>query len=255
MSSIGTGYDLSASQFSPDGRVFQVEYAMKAVENSGTAIGLRGKDGVVFAVEKLITSKLYEPGANKRLFSVDTHVGMSVAGLIADARQLVEIARKECANYRSQYGVFIPLNYLNDRISMYMHAYTLYSAVRPYGCSVIIGTYDKKDGSDLFMIDPSGVSYGYNGCATGKAKQAAKTEIEKLKLSTMTAKELVKEAARIIYLVHDELKDKNFEMELSWVCAETEGRHQRVPNDIFLEAEKSAKQAMEADSDSDTEDM
>lgn len=69
-------YDLSASQFSPDGRVFQVEYAAKAVENSGTVIGLRGKDGVVFAVEKLVTSKLYEPGANKRIFHVDEHVGM-----------------------------------------------------------------------------------------------------------------------------------------------------------------------------------
>lgn len=69
-------YDLSASQFSPDGRVFQVEYAAKAVENSGTVIGLRGKDGVVFGVEKLVTSKLYEPGANKRIFHVDEHVGM-----------------------------------------------------------------------------------------------------------------------------------------------------------------------------------
>lgn len=69
-------YDLSASQFSPDGRVFQVEYAAKAVENSGTVIGLRGKDGVVFAVEKLVTSKLYEPGANKRIFHADEHVGI-----------------------------------------------------------------------------------------------------------------------------------------------------------------------------------
>jgi len=84
MSSIGTGYDLSASQFSPDGRVFQVEYAQKAIENSGTAVGLRGKDGVVFAMEKLVTSKLYEPGANRRLFGIDRHVGMAVGGLLAD---------------------------------------------------------------------------------------------------------------------------------------------------------------------------
>lgn len=76
-------YDLSASQFSPDGRVFQVEYAGKAVENSGTVIALRGKDGVVFAVEKLVTSKLYEPGANKRIFHVDEHVGM-VSNLFQD---------------------------------------------------------------------------------------------------------------------------------------------------------------------------
>jgi len=225
------------------------------VENSGTAIALRGKDGVVFGVEKLVTSKLYEPGANRRLFNIDSHVGMAVAGLIADARQLVEIARKESANYRNQYGISIPLHYLNDRVSMYMHAYTLYSAVRPYGCSIIMGSYDHKDGPNMFMADPSGVSYGFHGCATGKAKQAAKTEIEKLKLANMTTKELVKETARIIYLVHDELKDKNFEMELSWVCKETDGRHERVPHEIYLEAEKAAKQAMEAESDSDTEEM
>lgn len=73
---INLQYDLSASQFSPDGRVFQVEYAVKAVENSGTVIALRGKDCVVFAVEKLVTSKLYEAGANKRIFNIDKHIGM-----------------------------------------------------------------------------------------------------------------------------------------------------------------------------------
>ncbi|KAJ3658969.1 hypothetical protein Zmor_010680 [Zophobas morio] len=254
MSSIGTGYDLSASQFSPDGRVFQVEYAMKAVENSGTVIGLRGKDGVVLAAEKLVMSKLHEPGTNKRIFNIDKHVGMAFSGLIADARQIVDIARREAANYRSQYGVSIPLNYLNDRVSMYMHAYTLYSAVRPYGCSVILASFE-ENGPLMYTIDPSGVSYGYHGCAIGKAKQSAKTEIEKLKLRTMTCRELVKEAAKIIYLVHDELKDKNFELELSWICEESRGVHEKVPESVFAEAEKAAKQAMEADSDSDTEDM
>lgn len=255
MSSIGTGYDLSASQFSPEGRVFQVVYAGKAVENSGTVIGLRGKDGVVFAVEKLITSKLYEPGANKRIFHVDEHVGMAVAGLISDARQIVETARTEASNYRSQYGVPVPLKYLNERVSMYIHAYTLYSAVRPYGCSVVMGTWSEHDGPQMFMIDPSGVSYSYFGCAVGKAKQAAKTEIEKLKLADMTVKQLVKEAAKIIYQVHDELKDKQFELELSWVCKSTKGVHQLVPQDIATEAENLAKQALADIEDSDDGNM
>lgn len=69
-------YDLSASQFSPDGRVFQVEYANKAVEASGTIVALRCKDGVAFAVEKIITSRLYESGSNKRIHNVDKHIGM-----------------------------------------------------------------------------------------------------------------------------------------------------------------------------------
>ena len=254
MSSIGTGYDLSASQFSPDGRVFQVEYAQKAVESGGTVIGLRGKDSIVFAVEKIVTSKLYEPGTNKRIFNIDHHIGMASSGLISDARQIAQTARSEAASYKSQYGVGIPLKYLNERVSMYMHAYTLYSAVRPYGCSVILGAYE-NGGPTMYMIDPSGVSYGYYGCAIGKAKQSAKTEIEKLKLADMTCNELVEEAVRIIYLVHDELKDKQFELEMRWVGKHTNGRHERVPPELKLQAEATAKQAMADDSDSDTEDM
>ncbi|RXN19249.1 proteasome subunit alpha type-3 [Labeo rohita] len=206
MSSIGTGYDLSASTFSPDGRVFQVEYAMKAVENSSTAIGIRCKDGVVFGVEKLVLSKLYEEGSNKRIFNIDRHVGMAVAGLLADARSLSEVAREEASNFRSNYGHDIPLK-------------------------------------------------GYWGCAIGKAKQAAKTEIEKLQMKDMTCRELVKEVAKIIYIVHDEVKDKAFELELSWVGEVTKGRHELVPKDIKEEAEKYAKESLEEEDDSDEDNM
>lgn len=239
MSSIGTGYDLSASQFSPDGKVFQVEYAQKAVENSGTVVGIRGKDGVVLGVEKLVTSKLYEAGANKRIFHIDTHIGMAVAGLLADARQLAEIARQEAANYRSQYGYSIPCKVLANRVSMYMHAYTLYSFVRPFGCSVILASHDNKS-PQMYTIEPSGICHGYYGCTIGKAKQAAKTEIEKIKMGDKTMKELTKEVAKIIYSVHDEVKDKAFELELSWIGQESSGKHELVPDDVFAEAEKFA---------------
>ncbi|XP_064601899.1 proteasome subunit alpha type-3-like [Liolophura sinensis] len=254
MSSIGTGYDLSASQFSPDGRVFQVEYALKAVENSGTAIGIRGKDGVVFGVEKLVLSKLFEFGANKRIFNIDRHVGVAVAGLLADARHMVESARDEATNYRYNYGSSIPLKYLTDRVSMLAHAYTLYSSVRPFGASVILGSYE-EDGPHMHVIDPSGVSWGYHGCAIGKAKQAAKTEIEKLKMKEMSIRDLVKEVAKIIYIVHDEVKDKNFELELSWVGEMTGGKHVLVPDDVKAAAEKYAKDSLEESDDSDDEDL
>jgi len=253
MSSIGTGYDLSPHQFSPDGRVFQVEYANKAVENSSTAMAIKCKDGVVFGVEKLMTSKLYESGTGKRIFSIDTHVGMAVAGLISDARQIVSVARDEAAYYRSVYGTPIPVKYLADKVAGYVHAYTLYSAYRPFGCSVLLSSYEKFNGAELYMIEPSGVFYGYHGCAVGKAKQNAKTEIEKLKLENMTCKEAVKEIARIIYIVHDEVKDKAFELELSWVGTETDGLHRMVPNDLAKEAEDLAKKSLEEDSDSDQE--
>jgi len=253
MSSIGTGYDLSPHQFSPDGRVFQVEYANKAVENSSTAMAIRCKDGVVFGVEKLVTSKLYEPGTGRRIFNIDTHIGMAVAGLISDARQIVGIARDEAAHYRSVYGQPIPVKHLADRIASYVHAYTLYSAYRPFGVSVLLGSFGKFEGPKMFMVEPSGVFFGFHGCAVGKAKQNAKTEIEKLNLETLTCREAAKEIARIIYVVHDEVKDKAFELELSWVGSETEGLHKMIPKDVAQEFEDLAKKSLEEDSDSDNE--
>lgn len=138
--------------------MFQIEYAGKSVENSGTVIGLRGKDGVVLAVEKLITSKLYEPESGTRIFTIDTSIGMAISGMIADGRAIVDLARQEAANYRQQYDRPIPLRQLNDRLSSYFHAYTLYSAVRPFGVSVILASWTEETGPEMYMIDPSGVA-------------------------------------------------------------------------------------------------
>jgi len=244
MTSIGTGYDLSATTYSPDGKVFQVEYAGKAVENSGTAIGLRVKDGIVLGVEKIIVSKMLEPGSNRRVNNVDKHVGIAVAGLMADARQLVARGRHEAKSYRQVYNEDIPVHVLNERLSSFVQMYTLYASIRPFGCSVLLGGYDKR-GPQLYMIEPSGVSWGYFGVAIGKGRQAAKTEIEKLKLTELTAREAVYEVARILHTVHDEVKDKYFELELSWVCDESNKVHQLVPRDIRDEAERRAKEAIE----------
>ena len=111
------------------------------------------------------------------------------------------------------------------------------------------------DRAQLYMIDPSGVSYGYWGCAIGKARQAAKTEIEKLQMKEMTCRDVVKEVAKIIYIVHDEVKDKAFELELSWVGELTKGRHEIVPKDIREEAEKYAKESLKEEDESDDDNM
>lgn len=95
----------------------------------------------------------------EHIFKISINKFQAVAGLISDARQIVETARSEASNYRSQYGAQVPLKYLNERVSMYMHAYTLYSAVRPYGCSVVMGTWNDYEGPQMYMLDPSGVSF------------------------------------------------------------------------------------------------
>ncbi|TYJ33055.1 hypothetical protein E1A91_A05G076600v1 [Gossypium mustelinum] len=216
MSSIGTGYDLSVTTLSPDGRVFQIEYASKAVDNSGTVIGIKCKDGIV----------------------------MAVAGLAADGRQIVARAKSEATSYQSVYGEPIPVKELAERLASYVHLCTLYWWLRPFGCGVILGGYD-RDGPQLYMVEPSGISYRYFGAAVGKGKQAAKTEIEKLKLSEMTCREGVIEVAKIIYKLHDEAKDKAFELEMSWVCDESKQQHQKVPDDLLEEAKAAARIALE----------
>ncbi|EIW61230.1 20S proteasome subunit [Trametes versicolor FP-101664 SS1] len=244
MTSIGTGYDLSASTYSPDGRIFQVEYANKAVENSGTAVGIRVKDGIVLAVEKLVHSKLLIPENNKRIYTVDKHIGIASAGYLADGRHLANRARDEASSYRENYRAAPTLQYVVDRVGLYVQAYTLYSSVRPFGCSTILGAVDKT-GPTLFVVEPSGVSYGYRGAAVGKGRQLAKTELEKLKFDELSMREAVMEAARIIYLVHDDAKEKDFELEMSWVGEETLGIHQAVPKDLYEEAARKAKEALE----------
>ncbi|KAJ6233852.1 proteasome subunit alpha type-3 [Anaeramoeba flamelloides] len=237
MSGIGTGYDLYPTTFSPDGRIFQVEYAHKAVENSSTAIGLCCKDGVVFGVEKIILSKMLVEGTNRRVFSVGEHIGIATAGLTADGKRIVQNARQEAKNYENFTSDIIPIHVLTERLSIYVQVFTLYNYIRPFGCSLMIGSYDEEKGPSLYCIEPDSVALGFYGCAIGKGKQEAKTEISKLKLSEMTCKDAVKEIAKIlIKTVHDETKEKEMELEMSWVCKETKGKHKLVPKKLIEEA-------------------
>ncbi|CEP23887.1 K02727 20S proteasome subunit alpha 7 [Cyberlindnera jadinii] len=244
-------YDLSNSVFSPDGRNFQVEYASKAVENGGTSIGIKCQDGVVLAVEKIVTSKLLVPNKNNRIQTVGKHIGVVYSGMLPDGRNLVSKCRGEYQTYMSQYKEPITVPYLIDRIGGFLQAYTCYNSVRPFGVTTIIGGIDES-GPHLYMLEPSGTYWGYHGAATGKGRQSAKNELEKLDMATLSAKDAVKEAARIIYLAHEDNKDKDFEIEITWCSkSETNGTHQFVPEDLLQEAKEYAEAKLNEDSDDD----
>lgn len=246
MSSIGTGYDLSVSTYSPDGRLFQVEYANKAVEAAGVAMGLVCTDGIVLGVERLLHSKLLVKGSNRRIQSADEHIGLATAGLLADGKHMGSRAREECANFRDTYNSAVTVGVLADRLSGYVQAYTCYGSVRPFGISTLVAGIDKT-GPKLYAIEPSGVYYGYRATASGKGKALAKTELEKViaKEGGITVKEGVMELARIIHLVHDDNKDKDFELEMTWVCAESGNKHKAVPAELLAEADAKGKAALE----------
>lgn len=214
--------------------------------NCSAAIGLECKDGVIMGVEKLVVSKLLLEGSNKRIFTVDTHAGVSFSGYLADGRPVANIAQTECENYRDQYGIHMPPHLISDRIGQYMHAYTCYGSYRPFGVSVMIAAYDERSKqARLHMVEPSGVNFRYRGCAIGKSRQAAKTEIERLDLSNLTVREGLKEIARIIEIIHDDLKDKPYEFEASWVCEESNWEHKEVPKGLRDEAVAWARQKVE----------
>jgi len=202
-------------------------------------------------VEKTIASKMLVKGSNRRIQAVDKHLGIAMCGLAADARQLVNKGREEAKSYKSFYGTPIPGGVLSDRIAGHMHMHTLYWYLRPFGASVLIASYDKEPG--LWMIEPSGVVYKYFGCAIGKQRAGAKTELEKIKYKEITCKDAVYEVARIMYALHDEVKDKPFELEISWVSDDTKREHVLVPDqlrdDAVVRAQAAKKKAEEESDD------
>ncbi|AQZ09118.1 PRE10 (YOR362C) [Zygosaccharomyces parabailii] len=256
MTSIGTGYDLSNSVFSPDGRNFQVEYAVKAVENGTTSVGIRCNDGVVFAVEKLVLSKLLVPKRNVKIQTIDRHVGCVYSGLIPDGRHLVNRGREEAQSHKKTYSEPIPLPTLADRLGYYVQAHTLYNSVRPFGVTAIFGGVDEK-GPHLYMLEPSGTYWGYKGTATGKGRQTAKAELEKIidqHPEGISARHAIKEAAKVIYMAHEDNKEKDFELEISWCSLkETNGLHKFVEGDLLDEAIEYAKKEVNGDQDSDSD--
>ncbi|CAH0477841.1 unnamed protein product [Peronospora belbahrii] len=250
----GAGYDYSAGTFSPEGRIFQVEYAKKAVENSGTTIGIKCTDGIIMGVEKTLLSKMLVPGTHRRVYAIDRHVGLSMAGLVADGRQLVNRAREEALNYKKNYGCSIPPHLLAERMGQFVHYYTLYGSIRPFGTAIMLAGYDQDTNkSSLYIVEPSGVTYSYRGCALGKGQQSAKTEIEKHKLFDMTCREAMKYVAKILNTLHDEVRHP-FELELSWICEETKWQHHLVPDNLRDEVNEWAVQSIKEDEMADDDD-
>ena len=121
------------------------------------------------------------PGSNRRVFGIDANSGMVITGFVADGRQIVNRARDEARSYRETYGHQIVPDILANRLALYVHYFTTHGALRPFGATSIVASYDQDLKSHtLFMVEPSGNCFKYFGCAAGKGSQAAKTEIEKL---------------------------------------------------------------------------
>ncbi len=163
-------YDRAITVFSPDGRLFQVEYAREAVRRGATTAGVVFADGVVLVADRRIPNpKLAEPASLEKIHQIDEHVGCATAGLVADARVLVEYARLAGQINRVTYSEPIPVELLVRRICDYKQQYTQFGGVRPFGTALLVGGYD-DDGIHLFETEPSGSLTSFKATSTGGNK-------------------------------------------------------------------------------------
>lgn len=153
----GNSHDTHANSFSPEGRIFQIEYAMKSIDLSSTVVAILTKEGIVFGAERRITSPLKIQSTYEKILQIDDHALCCVAGYVADSKLLISSARAECQNHRFTYDEYIPLQALSDSLSDVMINFGKgkSSIGRPFGCALIIGGYDGPT-PQLYSADPSG---------------------------------------------------------------------------------------------------
>lgn len=210
-------YDHGVNTFSPEGRLFQVEYAIEAIKLGSTAIGITTPEGVVLAVEKRVTSPLIIPTSIEKIVEIDSHISCAMSGLIADAKTLIDKARVEAQNHWFNYDEKMSVESVTQAVSNLALAFSdqdddVYAMSRPFGVALLFAGVDES-GPHLYHLDPSGTFIEYDAKAIGSGSEGAQQNLQDIYHKTMTLKEATKHALTILKQVMEEkLNSTNIEM-------------------------------------------
>ena len=204
------GYDMTPTMYSPDGRIYQVEYAIETVKRGAIAIGLQAKDGIVLAVEEK-SRDLQVEDITQKIFEVDDHIGIAAAGYIPDARVLVDNARFFSQSNKLTYDESVEIETVAKHLADQSHQFTQYSGVRPFGVALIVAGVDRR-GSRIFVTDPSGTYVPYTAVAIGGNSDEVTDYLEKNYKNGMSMDDAMSLAITAINLKSEEKGVKHIRM-------------------------------------------
>lgn len=195
-------YDRAITIFSPEGRLYQVEYALELVKRGAPVVGVACPEGVVLAANETPESDLEDPEYFRKIYQLDDHVASAIAGLSSDARVLIDQARVYCQSNKLLYDEPVDVEVLARRLGDLAQVYTQHAGVRPFGVSMIIAGYDAT-GSRVLTTDPSGAYRGFKATAVGRKNEEANRLLEEKYRDDMPLDEAVKLAIEAVNAASD----------------------------------------------------